>query len=324
MEQTRPAQTDQQAMNDALSRLAAAGNTLALNQLWEINRRLIGQLLRRWYDQNRPTADAAGLTFEDLEQEGYFAVKYAVEHYDPEKGCFTTYLSYSVQKQIRSATCGEHCRNSVLDDGRTVVVSANPLNVCTSLDEPLDSDDDGSNTKGDFIEDPAATQAFQQTEDAIYTAGLHDALETALARLSDRQAHALRLRYYDGLTAREVGEELHITSGRVHQLENYALRKLRKNETLARWADEILLDYAWKGTGFGVWSSSGSVEERAVERRERLEAERQARLEQEQRERLKREEEQWKAFLESIGYYDQHPDRRPAGSSDAEPALTPA
>lgn len=68
-------------------------------QLWQ---------LWQWFEKNKPVADNAGLSFEDLVQEGYFAVDYAATHYSAEQGNFTTYLSYALLAQIRKATCGEH------------------------------------------------------------------------------------------------------------------------------------------------------------------------------------------------------------------------
>ena len=116
MEQNRPKQTDQQATNAALAALAAAGNAFALGQLWEVNKGFVRRQLWQWYEKNQTVADSAGLSFEDLVQEGYFAVDYAAKHYSAEQGSFTTYLSYALLKQIRTAT-----RNSgpALNPGRT-------------------------------------------------------------------------------------------------------------------------------------------------------------------------------------------------------------
>lgn len=77
--------TDRQAANAALAALAAAGNGFALGQLWEINQDFVGQQVWKWYTRNQGTAQAHGLTLEDLKQEGFFAVQYAAEHYSPEK-----------------------------------------------------------------------------------------------------------------------------------------------------------------------------------------------------------------------------------------------
>ncbi len=124
------------------------------------------------------------------------------------KAISITYLSYALLKQIRTATCGEHTRVVATENGRRVAVSANPLNECSSLDVRLDESDEGSSTKGETIEDPAAVQAFQQAEDDIYTEELHTTLETAMTQHStEREATVLCSRYYD-----EVGERLPCSS----------------------------------------------------------------------------------------------------------------
>ena len=266
MEQNRPKQTDQQATNAALAALAAAGNTFALGQLWEVNKGFVRRQLWQWYEKNKPVADNAGLSFEDLVQEGYFAVDYAAKHYNEEQGSFTTYLSYALLKQIRTATCGEHTRGVTTDDGRRVAVSANPLNECISLDVRLDESDEGSSTKGETIEDPAATQAFQTAEDDLYTEELHNALEDAMTKhLTEREAHVLRRRYYDGQSLQAIGEELGVQRERIRQIEWKACRKLSGLSSIQRWHDDVITTRAWRGTGWNAWNRYGSVQERTVE-----------------------------------------------------------
>lgn len=265
MEQ-KPAKNDQQATNAALAALAAAGNTFALGQLWEVNKGFVRRQLWKWYAKNKPVADNAGLTFEDLTQEAYFAVDFAATHYNAEQGSFTTYLSYALLKQIRTATCGEHARVVATEDGRRVAVSANPLNECSSLDVRLDEADEGSSTKGETIEDPAATQAFQQAEDGVYTEELHTALETAMTQhLTEREADVLRRRYYDGQTLQAIGEELGVRGERVRIIEGKAIRKMKGLSFIQHWHDDVITTRAWHGTGWNAWNRYGSVEERTAE-----------------------------------------------------------
>ena len=315
MKDNRPNQTDQQATNAALAALAAAGNSFALGQLWEVNKGFLHRLFWQWYSKNKAIADNAGLTLEDFDQEAFFAVQATAIAYTPEKGAFTTLLYYYVQSQINKAVFGEHRRNITTEDGRRVAVSANPLNECSSLDIRLDESDEGSSTKGETIEDPAATQAFQTAEDDLYTEELHNALEDAMTKiLTDQEAHVLRRRYYDSQTLRAIGEELGVHCERIRQIERKACRKLSGLSSIQRWHDDVITTRAWRGTGWNAWSRYGSVQERTAEYLEEKEEERfnyYAWRDQMIREHY--------ADLEAAGYFDRHPEWR----ANLEPRTDP-
>lgn len=276
--------TDQQATNAALAALAAAGNSFALGQLWEVNKGLLHRLFWQWYDKNKPITDAAGLTLEDFDQEAIFAVQAAAKAYDPEKGSFTTLLGYYVQNRIKKVVCGEHGRLITTEDGREVRISANPLNGSTSIDTPLDDTDGGSATLGDLQEDPAAAQAFQTAEDELYTEELHAALEEALNKLTAKQADVVRRHYFGGKCLSEIAREDNTTRNAPYNHEQAAFLALRRNPALARWHDDILSAKAWTGTGWNAWNRYGSVEERVTEYIEKKEAERREFIEQRRRE----------------------------------------
>lgn len=297
--------TDQQNTNAALAALAA-GNSFALGQLWEINKGFLHRLFWQWYSKNKAAADNAGLTLEDFDQEAFFAVQAAAIAYIPEKGAFTTLLYYYVQSQINKAVCGEHRRNITTEDGRVVAVSANPLNECSSLDIRLDETDEGSSTKGETIEDPAATQAFQTAEDGLYTEELHNALEEALSQLAAKQADVVRRHYFEGKAISEIAREDGTTRNAAQNREQAAFAALRRNPKLQRWRDEIISTRAWSGTGFGAWNHRGSVEERTVEYLEAWEAK--SRVWAAERAQLIKEH---YADFEASGYFDRNPEQRP-------------
>lgn len=314
MKENRPNQTDQQATNAALAALAAAGNSFALGQLWEINKGLLHRLFWQWYSKNKAVADAAGLTLEDFDQESFFAVQRAAQHHDPSKGSFTSLLPYYVLSQIRHAVCGEHCKSIETDNGKRVQVSANPLNECSSLDAPLDADDAGSSTKGETIEDPAATQAFQTAEDDLYTEELHNALEEALSHLAAKQADVVRRHYFEGQTLKEISQEDGTTLNAARNREQAAFIALSRNLKLQRWRDDVITTRAWRGTGWNAWSRYGSVQERTAEYLEEKEEERfnyYAWRDQMIREHY--------ADLEAAGYFDRHPEWR----ANLEPRTDP-
>ena len=258
--------TDQQSTNAALAALAAAGNAFALGQLWEINRGLMRSLFWKWYPSHREQADAHGLTADDFEQEGFFAVKYAAETYAPDKGfAFSTWLSYAMQRQIDRAMTGSHRRTVTDTDGKQHTVSADPLNHCASLDTPLDDEDGGAATLGNLQPDPAAAGELLEVEEKLYHEQLHDALEEAMKKLTTQEGAVLRRIYYAGHTLQQIGIDEGISFQRVQQIKNTAFRKLRNNPRLRCWRDEVISSHAWHGTGFGAWGMGGSVEERTVE-----------------------------------------------------------
>ena len=230
---------DRQATNAALAALAAAGNNYALGQLWDINKGLIRRLYWQWYSTHAATAAAHGLTVDDLDQEGYFAVHYAVQTYTPEKGAFTTWLTVAVKRQIVQALSNGH-RHSVTDaDGKTRQTSADPLNHCTSLDTPLD-DEEGGATLGDLCADPAALDAMRNLDGHIYADQLHKAIDTVLAKLTREEEDVIRRRFYRGQSMPQIAIARGVSCAEVQGISQKAMRKLRSDQTLHRWYDEIV------------------------------------------------------------------------------------
>lgn len=256
----------QQDTNAALATLAKAGNRFALGQLWEINKGLLHRLFWQWYAKNQPIADAAGLTFDDFEQEGFFVVERCAKAYDPDKGSFSTLLGFYVQSQINSMTCGEHSRTVEDESGRRITVAADPLNRCQSLDQHVDESDEGSATLGNLTADPAASQAFESVEDDLYTQELHAALDDALCKLTEKKASIIRRHYFEGKSFAQIAQEDGTAENAPRGQERSALLQLRMNaHHLQRWHDDIISTRAWNGTGWSAWNSGGSVEEKTVE-----------------------------------------------------------
>jgi DNA-directed RNA polymerase sigma subunit (sigma70/sigma32) len=105
-------------------------------------------------------------------------------------------LIQTQRRQIQRALTNGHERNVTGEDGRQHKANADPVNHCTNLDLPLDVEDSGSTTMGEQQEDPAAAADLQAVEDDLFAEQLHDAIEEALAKLSDHEAAVIRRRYY--------------------------------------------------------------------------------------------------------------------------------
>jgi RNA polymerase primary sigma factor len=95
-----------------------------------------------------------------------------------------------------------------------------------SLDAPIG--DDESNYFSDVVEDENATSPYENLKDKTITGMLQD----MVTHLDAREATILRYRFgLDGGTEKtleEVGRKFGVTRERVRQIQNLALRKLRK------------------------------------------------------------------------------------------------
>jgi len=95
-----------------------------------------------------------------------------------------------------------------------------------SLDAPISDED--SNNFAEVVQDESADTPYEQLEGKTVTRMLQEMVKT----LDSREATILRARFgLDGgpeKTLEEVGEKFGVTRERVRQVQNIALRKLRK------------------------------------------------------------------------------------------------
>ncbi|MDV7215776.1 RNA polymerase sigma factor [Streptomyces prunicolor] len=65
-------------------------------------------------------------------------------------------------------------------------------------------------------------------ESAEYVHGLRDLLRPEIKKLPRRQRQIIWLRYYDGMSPKEIADELGIGARTVHNMHSLALRRLRE------------------------------------------------------------------------------------------------
>lgn len=244
--------------NEELALCFQHGDSGAVGPLWTQMKGLAYSLAFRFYNRRAEACRAAGVEAADLQQESYFAVLDCAAAYDPEKGLkLTSYMKFQTLRRFNAVI---HKRDN--DAPR-------PLDGADSLNEPADPTDEGSAEIGDLIPDPAAEEAFEDSEHAAFIQQLHAAEETALTTCKPQTAEVIRARYFDGLTQVQAADRAGCSPQYVHCLEQQAIRKMRSGRGAAV-LRSFVVDYgkAYTGTGFSVWENRGSVEERLIEKAE--------------------------------------------------------
>jgi RNA polymerase primary sigma factor len=232
-----------------------AGDKEAREHMIKANLRLVVKIAHDY--------ENLGLPLLDLISEGNIGLMKAVERFDPAKGGkLSTYAAWWIKQSIKRALANQsktirlpvHLVDKIGRMRRTALklqeelgreptdeelgeemglTAARVAQMRTaairpaSLDAPIGSDDD-SNLFGDIVEDEKAENPYAMLEDKT----VREMLEEMVRKLDAREATILRYRFgLDGGTEKtleEVGEKFGVTRERVRQIQNIALRKLRK------------------------------------------------------------------------------------------------
>ena len=178
-------------------------------ELWQRVEGLIAWFAMRFY----ALLSAPQCDLDDLKQSGYIALVKSVEHYRPDSEAkFATVLALWLRNEFAIAAGLRRSRDAFLRVGRR-------------LDDPVGDDTD--TVLGDLIEDPTAMDAFADAERRIFVAQLHEALEIALAQISENDAEAVRAVYYGSGTLQTLGRDRGVTGEEIRRRKAHGLRALR-------------------------------------------------------------------------------------------------
>jgi RNA polymerase primary sigma factor len=230
------------------------GDKKAREQMIKANLRLVVKIARDY--------EGIGLPLLDLISEGNIGLMKAVERFDPKKGGkLSTYGSWWIKQSIKRALANqsktirlpvhlvdkiskmrrvamklqeelgrEATDEELADEMDMTAARVRQMRMAAvrpaSLDAPIGDDD--SNNFSDVVEDENATSPYDNLEDKTVV----DMLQDMVKHLDTREATILRYRFgLDGGTEKtmeEVGVKFGVTRERVRQIQNLALRKLRK------------------------------------------------------------------------------------------------
>ena len=243
--------------NEEMAVRIQQGETALYAQLWEQTKRLWIMLSMRLYRACKEQCAASGVEPDDVQQICFLALCDAVQAYDAAKGqSLTSYFKYPLQKHFRELL---HTRTSKRD----------PLNGCSSLDEPLNADETDSIAVVDALSDDTAAQAFEDAEDRAFQTQLHDALEAAKEKsLDDTQRAIIDAMYFDGRTMSDVARESDIPPSKVRTEHMNGLRNMRvQNPRLQDFAEHYITNHAYNWTGLHSFrNNQGSSPEILLER----------------------------------------------------------
>lgn len=243
--------------NEELAAAIKAGNTELYSDLWGQVQRFVVMKARQRYIL---TNGVGGVEIEDLVQSGFLALVSAVHYFDPASGVsFLAVLGNCLKTAFSTAGAAGGYRTR----------KQNPLDMCSSLNAPLDDEKDGE-TLLDRIEEPR--DYIEEQEEKIWRDDLRAVLEKEVSALPLEQMETIYRRFCLQETKTAVAAAVMATPETVRKWEGKALQRLRGKREIGRYVDENTLFYTHIGVSCFQRTHTSAVELLVQKRESMVEA----------------------------------------------------
>lgn len=202
--------------NERLAELIReGGNDELLPLLWDKTRLLIYKKCSQYWGFYSEKLERFGYSLDDLRQESYNALTFAVNGYKSEKGYkFTAYLTYALKRVIRD----------MLSSGSDVLNQPGTQ----SLEQPLGENSEGDTLLvGDVVPDERAAAVYEDIDRFDEYNVLYEAIDS----LPDVERRVIIEHYFKGFTFTKIGRLHGFTKSRAEQAHKRAIWLLRRGKT---------------------------------------------------------------------------------------------
>ena len=166
------------------------------------------------------------ISMDDLRQESFLGLYEAAQHYDEAMGVdFRSFAYIWCRKYILRALRKYSTPLTVSDNfNETIAVDHIDVSMDMVATAFADKDDDGSPADRLFFKIAVEEEREKEAEEA-----LRERMEKALERLTRRERRMLKDIFFENSSVKDVSQRRGMTTARVTQIKDRALRKLEEN-----------------------------------------------------------------------------------------------
>jgi len=209
--------------NEQLAQFIQSGDSDELIPvLWEKIKPLVYMKCEKIYAAKPNYFKQCGVEVWDMKQACYSAYLAAIKYYKPESGYkFTTFLDKPMQNAISELT---DCRTS----------KKNVLNESLSLNQTITSEDGEETSYIDLVADPQGNEFIDNLEQEAETMTIWDAVNS----LDEKYSSVIIAYFRDNKTFKEIAKDMNVSFQRVRDINQYALRLLKRNKYIRNMGKE--------------------------------------------------------------------------------------